>query len=166
MTVERCAAYCKNFAIFGVEYGRECYCGNSLNPGSVPATNTDCSFKCPGDAAETCGAGNRLDLYKKNGSPIPHPYTAKGCYSDDPNNRTLTGPSTSNENLTIELCSVICTGYAYFGVEYFRECYCGDTIAGSGTPQPAGQCDAACSGDPNEICGGNSRLNLYQYTSS
>lgn len=166
MTVERCGAYCKNFSKFGVEYGRECYCGDVLNTGSVLAPVSDCSFTCPGNASETCGAGDRLDVYQKTGAPPPQPYTAKGCYSDDPNNRALTGASTVNNNLSIELCAVICKGYAYFGVEYFRECYCGNTLATSSVLQPAAQCDAACSGDSTEICGGSSRLNLYQYTTT
>jgi hypothetical protein len=39
--------------MFGVEYGRECYCANTLGAGSVRATNqADCSFTCPGDGTE------------------------------------------------------------------------------------------------------------------
>merc|ERR1711881_391681 len=65
MTLEICAANCAGTAYFGVEYGGECYCGQTLDVTSVPATNQlDCSFICPGDASEYCGAGNRLELYK------------------------------------------------------------------------------------------------------
>ena len=163
LTVEKCAAACKKFTLFGVEYGRECYCGNNLNAGSNKAALGDCNFKCSGDASETCGAGNRLDLYNQTGPPA-HPWTAKGCYTDDPNNRTLKGPSSSSDSQSVELCAATCKGYAYFGVEYFRECYCGNTVSPSGVPAAASQCDAACSGDSGEICGGASRLNLYQFT--
>ncbi|GKT41139.1 WSC domain-containing protein [Colletotrichum spaethianum] len=70
MTIDMClsACYDKNYA--GVEYGRECWCGNSLNLGgadeSKPAANvtgTECSFTCPGNSTEFCGAGVRLSLY-------------------------------------------------------------------------------------------------------
>lgn len=65
MTLESCAAFCKGFAYFGTEYGRECYCGNVLKEGSQKATNQDdCSFPCAGDGTEFCGAGSRLELYK------------------------------------------------------------------------------------------------------
>ncbi|TQV95128.1 Pyrrolo-quinoline quinone [Cordyceps javanica] len=64
MTLESCATFCKDYTYFGVEYGRECYCGNKLNDGSVQAKQADCSFTCPGDGSEYCGAGNRLELYK------------------------------------------------------------------------------------------------------
>jgi hypothetical protein len=37
------------------------YCGNTINPGGGPAPTTDCSFLCPGNSLEYCGAGSRLD---------------------------------------------------------------------------------------------------------
>jgi hypothetical protein len=66
MTLEACAIYCTGFTYFGVEYARECYCGNSFNPGSGPAPATDCNFLCKGNALEYCGAGLRLSVYTKN----------------------------------------------------------------------------------------------------
>ncbi|RDL34419.1 Uncharacterized protein BP5553_07547 [Venustampulla echinocandica] len=64
MTLESCAAFCSGFTMFGVEYGRECYCGNSLGAGSAKsADQSDCNFLCPGDKTEYCGAGSRLELY-------------------------------------------------------------------------------------------------------
>lgn len=66
MTLESCAAFCGSYAYFGVEYGDECYCGNTLGTGSVIAANTDCSMLCPGNQLELCGAGNRLSLYMSN----------------------------------------------------------------------------------------------------
>jgi len=60
MTIEMCAADCNGFSMFGVEYGQECYCGNTLEAGSVKVANqNDCSFTCPGNKTEYCGAGNR-----------------------------------------------------------------------------------------------------------
>ena len=59
MTVPKCAAACAGFSHFGVEYGRECFCGNSLQAGSIEASISDCSFPCPGDYTTNCGAGNR-----------------------------------------------------------------------------------------------------------
>lgn len=66
MTVESCAAFCNGTTYFGVEYGRECYCG-----GSMPATSTlqaasQCSFTCAGNSSEYCGAGLRLNVYELN----------------------------------------------------------------------------------------------------
>lgn len=63
MTLEECATDCAAYDYFGVEYGGECYCGNTINNGSVVAALTDCNFVCPGDPYEYCGAGNRLEMY-------------------------------------------------------------------------------------------------------
>ncbi|KAK0382968.1 hypothetical protein NLU13_8884 [Sarocladium strictum] len=64
MTLNSCATFCAGFTYFGTEYGRECWCGNTLGNGSVKATNQlDCSFKCAGNPLQYCGAGNRLELY-------------------------------------------------------------------------------------------------------
>lgn len=72
MSIERCLSLSYNYKYAGVEYGQECWVGNTLNvngdgkAGTVKAGNlTDerCSFKCPGNATEFCGAGSVLSLY-------------------------------------------------------------------------------------------------------
>ena len=65
MTVEMCESFCSTYTYAGLEYGGECWCGNSFGAGSVVAPETDCSFACGGNAAEKCGAGNRLSVWKK-----------------------------------------------------------------------------------------------------
>jgi hypothetical protein len=41
------------------------YCGNTIDSTSTNATTqADCSFSCPGNQYEYCGAGNRLQMYK------------------------------------------------------------------------------------------------------
>ncbi|CZR68739.1 related to glyoxal oxidase precursor [Phialocephala subalpina] len=80
MTIESCASDCAGYTYFGVEYGRECYCGNSFAAGSTAAPNSDCSFACAGNAKELCGAGNRLSAYKLGaaGTTSTGATTAKG----------------------------------------------------------------------------------------
>jgi hypothetical protein len=71
MTVEMCQSFCSSptvYQYFGVEYAGECYCGNSLQAGSIGAPTTDCSMICDGSPYEFCGAGNRLDVYQLGGS--------------------------------------------------------------------------------------------------
>ena len=65
MTIEKCAASCSDYTYFGVEYGSECFCGNSIGTGSVKTVEGECSMTCPGNTTEICGAGNRLTLYTK-----------------------------------------------------------------------------------------------------
>ncbi|KAG6999490.1 hypothetical protein G7Y79_00034g069130 [Physcia stellaris] len=144
LTVEKCAAACVAFARFGVEYGRECYCGDALNAGSVQA---------PWVIAASLVQATRMK---------PAALAIVSTCIGNPA-RTLAATSTENNGMTVEICSATCQAYAYFGVEYFRECYCGNTIAPGGVPAPAAECDSPCSGNSAEKCGGNSRLNLYQY---
>jgi hypothetical protein len=70
MTTKLCAEKCWAYNYAGVEYGRECWCGNTLNlqgdTGATAAknvTDTQCSFLCPGDNKAYCGAGSKLSLY-------------------------------------------------------------------------------------------------------
>jgi hypothetical protein len=66
MTLEKCATYCFKYAYWGVEHGQECYCGTTLLNNSQNQTASSCSFTCPGNSTELCGAGNRLNLYYYN----------------------------------------------------------------------------------------------------
>lgn len=68
MSIEECSNYCLSalgYSLFGVEYGGERYCGDELQSGSVLVDDEDCNMACPGNAAEMCGAGNRLSVYQK-----------------------------------------------------------------------------------------------------
>ncbi|GAB1318229.1 Putative fungistatic metabolite [Madurella fahalii] len=58
LTVEKCAAGCEGFKYFGLEYGRECYCGNTINAGSAETAAAECNFACPGNPDQDCGADN------------------------------------------------------------------------------------------------------------
>ncbi|KAI0167128.1 heme peroxidase [Hypoxylon sp. FL1284] len=65
LTLEMCASNCTDFTYWAVEYGRECYCGDTLDPLSTPAPDADCqAMVCAGDRYEYCGAGDRLNLYQ------------------------------------------------------------------------------------------------------
>ncbi|KAM7200732.1 WSC domain containing protein [Rhypophila sp. PSN 637] len=148
------------FKYFGVEYGRECYCGESLNAGSTITSISDCSFTCPGDSTSNCGAGNRLSLYIRW-----DPYSYRGCYAEPDGGRALTGEFTFRDDLTVAKCASFCSnlGYSYFGLEYYLQCYCGYSIASGAQTAPEGDCSFPCSGDK---CGGDWRLNLYQFGSA
>ncbi|KAH8812457.1 WSC-domain protein, partial [Xylogone sp. PMI_703] len=173
MTVELCAAACVGYKWFGVEYGRECYCGSSPNAGSVPAPESDCSFSCPGNATETCGAGVRLSMYLQGGTSVTTPsapsgpkppagYDYVGCYTEAKTGRALPDLAYTDNSMTLEECAATCSGFTYFGVEYYHECHCGNAIASTAAPAAETDCKLACSGNKSEICGGNSRLSIFK----
>ena len=64
--------------------------------------------------------------------------------------------------MTVARCADFCSKYAYFGLEYSSECYCGAyPRANSGRVPNQGECSSLCSGDRGTFCGGGSRLNVY-----
>lgn len=63
-TIETCQSACAGYKYFGVEYGGECYCGDIINKPSVLAPASECNVKCRGDESQTCGGGNRLNIYQ------------------------------------------------------------------------------------------------------
>ena len=205
-SVDNCASFCAAngpYTYFGVEYFGECYCGNTLNVGSVPTTG--CTFPCSLNQTQICGGSNVLDLYKLSSSknststapvtlttsaimsslstpvstsatvtPTPStvpmvsgPYSFVGCYSEATNGRALS----ADANLTaksVDNCESYCYNavngpYTYFGVEYFGECYCGNSL-GTGSVPSTG-CTFACGANSTQICGGSNVMDLYELTS-
>ncbi|THX48801.1 WSC-domain-containing protein [Aureobasidium pullulans] len=171
MTPAMCAAFCTKYAMFGVEYGVECYCGPYLRPGSVNVTDSACNMPCPGDKLALCGAGNRLNVYYSNdtskASTDPRNLDTVGnykfynCVKDSP--RVLNTVS-SNNNMTVDNCQKLAEagGYQFFGVEYARECYLGNTMTSGTQNATMTDCNMACAGNPGQLCGGGTRLSLYK----
>jgi hypothetical protein len=65
-TLDKCAATCttRGYSLFGVEYGGECWCDNTLASTSTKVGDEECNLLCPGDVNQYCGAGDRLELYQ------------------------------------------------------------------------------------------------------
>lgn len=70
MTQELCTAGCsgRGYKYAGVEFGKECYCANSLsttaNRGKgAQANEGDCGMLCAGDAGEFCGGSARIGVW-------------------------------------------------------------------------------------------------------
>lgn len=170
LTAEKCATACSGFKFFGLEYGRECYCGDAINQGSVETAAAECSFPCPGNSAQACGAGNRLTLYTRaNEAPapaLPSTYRSLGCHSEPTGNRALSAKVTRADDMTIQKCADICRGsnLPVFGLEYYNECYCGIGLNPESASAPETDCSFPCAGNPNEKCGGDWRLNVYEFS--
>jgi hypothetical protein len=70
-TIELCMAACQGYTYFGMEYSNECYCGNTINAGSVMQTNSTpsvngCNMFCTGNQLEYCGGELRFGRYRMN----------------------------------------------------------------------------------------------------
>ena len=182
MTPQVCAAYCasKNHPLFGIEYGRECWCGAYLRAGSIKAPDSDCSFNCPGDKTAKCGARERLNVYSrfdytKPTTPqqvaIPNTtlsFRYVGCYTDAnqaPNPYPALSAKAMSDfsKMTVELCGTFCKGYTFFGIEWRGECYCGNEIGKGSLLQQDKECGLTCPGDYRQLaCGEGQRLSVYR----
>ncbi|KAI1773881.1 WSC-domain-containing protein [Hypoxylon cercidicola] len=189
MTVDSCASYCqsKNYALFGLEYGQECYCSNILKSSTILSADGACNMVCKGDSNQVCGGSSRLSVYNSTlyvptrhlstVSEGDHAYHHLGCYTEGTSGRALgrgtsaasASDSTTDAAMTVEKCASYCAGkgYSYMGVEYGRECYCNDEGLLNGAIRASeGDCDMVCVGDITEFCGGSSRINIYGASSA
>ncbi|KAI0041429.1 WSC-domain-containing protein [Auriscalpium vulgare] len=180
MSVEACTAFCEADAhvYAGVEFGRQCFCDYALQNPGTPTSLEECNLPCSGNASETCGAANRINLYwnGQSGPSILPPlqlgddhWEYAGCYTDDTNARTLPhlAPTTRDQISNAEEvnCVIACDalGYYFAGVEFGTECWCGNEVGSGAVLAPDSDCHYVCAGDPthSEFCGGRERLTVF-----
>jgi len=169
--LDKCVAL--GFSLAGVEFGSECWCGNSLPaPWTGSPSNSaaawwgECNMPCPGATTQSCGAGNRIAIYSKGGivtaptiqDPISDPaltvngvtttYAYQGCFPDYfPVSRTIRNAMTISSGVTPTNCAVACfnANYKYAAVEFGVECYCSNEIA----MNPSGSLPTAITSAPS-----------------
>jgi hypothetical protein len=143
---------------------------------------------CAGNSAETCGGSSALSLFysaspagaasastasSASASPspaaasvtLPSGWASSGCVAEGSSGRALTGTSTAADGMTVETCVAYCqtNGFSIAGLEYSRECYCGNSFSnGASLSTTSGNCNMPCGGNSKEICGGPSALSIYQ----
>ncbi|KAF2728292.1 WSC-domain-containing protein [Polyplosphaeria fusca] len=172
MTGEACVDYChiKGYPLAGTEYKSECYCGSQIPSG---VTTGDCWMPCSGNSSEVCGGPDAITIYSGSGATSPACQDASyiGCYSDSVGQRTLQFPVSvagGSSAMTVGGCTDTCRakGYQFAGLEYARECWCGDDLRVPGRPVQGipkiSGCNMICTGDGGAFCGGPDRLKLIQ----
>ncbi|KAK4539504.1 hypothetical protein LTR36_010902, partial [Oleoguttula mirabilis] len=98
-------------------------------------------------------------------------YTYQGCFNDSRSARALRSTElygTNTNNMTLEKCATFCSNYAYWGVEYGQECYCGPALTSNSQNQTGAinSCTLPCPGNSTELCGAGNRLNVYYYNAT
>ena len=72
MTSELCTSTCgsKGFSLAGVEFGIECYCGNSIENGLGQQLDAGraCYMTCAGNGSEHCGGTWTLTFFQLKNS--------------------------------------------------------------------------------------------------
>jgi len=146
---------------------------------------------CAGNQYEYCGAGNRLNVYVKNGtvisttsslsSPasatgstttatqtsaavgIPVGWNYDGCYSEGINGRALNHQQPDSQTNSVENCINTCVGlgYSVAGLEFGAQCFCDNNLYNGAAPAATTNCNMACPGNANELCGAGNYLSVY-----
>jgi hypothetical protein len=99
--------------------------------------------------------------------PSPTSWSALGCYTDEsPKYSALeerVNDVGGDDDLTVATCQDAChkAAFIFAGVKAGNECWCGDAVLGD-LAKNAADCDAPCSGNKTETCGGSKRLNVFE----
>lgn len=83
-----------------------------------------------------------------------------GCFKDQ-GKRDLDGYTFYDGKMTTQLCVSTCRdkGFSHAGTQYAGHCFCGNKYGAAG---PATNCDAKCTGNRDEICGGTWANSIYK----
>lgn len=124
-----------NWRYAGLEYYGICFCGNSVT-GQLLDDN-QCNTPCKANETQACGGNSKISIYQDpTFVPIEDTsiadYDSVGCYSEGPNGRTLywRNDDVDESSLDVNECLTACRneGFPFAGVEFGRECYCGNVL--------------------------------------
>ncbi|CAM9255649.1 unnamed protein product, partial [Ectocarpus sp. 8 AP-2014] len=62
-----CKATCVGYAYFGLQYGKQCFCGTADEDYTVYGESDDCDYPCTGDSESTCGGRWAMDIFAMDG---------------------------------------------------------------------------------------------------
>ena len=178
MTKEICHDWCKDngdFDLFGLENGNQCFCGNDFRYPLEIVHPGECHVPCPGDEAETCGGYYRMNLWSMHNAMPSYSFletdgdwtfVSGGCYEDEGNEPILRGYHYPSDSMTREKCRNLCKNadYEYSSLRNGNTCSCGHKLHPANpvlADNPAVSCNLPCTGNPEEICGGEAYSNVF-----
>ena len=86
---------------------------------------------------------------------------ASNCYSDKPRILAYKG---SSSDMTPAVCKEKCKGlgFAFSGVQWYKECWCGNKAPSIVKQLDMEKCNTMCSGDKSQRCGGDMKANIIK----
>ncbi|KAL2154372.1 hypothetical protein VTH82DRAFT_3048 [Thermothelomyces myriococcoides] len=58
------------FQFAGLEYSRECWCGQTLSSLSAKLPDSECNLPCDGNTTQACGGSLKLTIYKAGAASV------------------------------------------------------------------------------------------------
>ncbi|XP_063413347.1 sialate:O-sulfotransferase 2-like [Mytilus trossulus] len=84
-----------------------------------------------------------------------------GCYVDK--SQRLLARFAGEGNMSLGKCRHLCRGYRYLGLQYGKQCLCGNYLNHRAYPQSSElQCNMVCTSEPHRMCGGPWRNSIYR----
>ncbi|CBJ25809.1 conserved unknown protein [Ectocarpus siliculosus] len=164
MTPDVCAAYCLDegtYTFYGVQYGQECWCGTSGTEydrlGALEMS--ECDYPCTGDASLSCGGFDSFHAFELGALDKPEGYL--GCFVDSQSSRLFSNPFVASASNTAETCKATCAGFAYYGLQYSEECFCGLADEDYTRLGTSDACGYRCTGDVLSTCGGFNAMDVF-----
>jgi iron transport multicopper oxidase len=117
---------------------------SSTTPSISSPISSSASLSTPSSTSSTTAATGPTIV------PSVGLYTFVGCYTEATTGRALNSRVYYNDSMTIEMCAAACAGYAWFGAEYSRECYCGNSPRPGSVLTTSG-CTMLCKGDVSSL---------------
>jgi hypothetical protein len=148
-----------------------CGAGNRLNVYALPVNSSSSSASAsPSASSSPSAVATTSSPAPTQTGPIIPPvigvYSYVSCYTEATTGRALSAKTLASDDMTLEKCAATCAGYTYFGLEYARECYCGNSLGAGSVNATDAKCTMTCKGNPLQYCGGSVRLSLYQLSNT
>lgn len=152
-TIDLCRRTCniRGFSTAGLTTGNNCMCSNKVLYGAQVA-EPNCAMACNGNSTQVCGgrANTFVSVYDTRTAtpPADKPANYQGCMVDTAAAPLMKEYNYQSAGMTSDLCRRVCAGlgYANYGTEYGKTCYCSATLPTAGLV-PDVQCNTACAGE-------------------
>ena len=84
-----CTEY--GFSLAGLQYGVECFCGNTKPPASKELGEDKCDMPCPGEEGESCGGYLTMDVFQTGLKPLVPSKLGRGPWPITGNEENVDG---------------------------------------------------------------------------
>ncbi|EUC51169.1 hypothetical protein COCMIDRAFT_80027 [Bipolaris oryzae ATCC 44560] len=98
------------------------------------------------------------DLQRQVDTCKSNTWRYEGCYRDS--ERRVLSLMSEAADMTREKCAATCTKYKYYGVEFARYCFCGNSFEAPTEQIAESNCNTKCVGS-SDMCGGGWALSMH-----
>jgi hypothetical protein len=175
ITIDTCRALCMTFPECGAYSinASGCALKKSASQRKVIAGTT--SGMVVANGPKYIGCYQDRDFYHPGPRDLPVFFCSNGTDEGSCLNDTrVKGPIVHGNNygafagslvMTPAVCSALCTGFKYFGVQFSFACFCGDEYGQYGKLDES-DCNSPCRGDSSTMCGGHVINSIYAQPST